>query len=604
MFRISELIMHSTDNKIFSYKFEVGINYFRGKNSSGKTEFYSFIDFMFGSSEDLKKKPWYVDSLKKATMIFEMEGIRYCVSRTREPNQNYLYYFGENEPDAIDLREYKDRLNSIFARDINLLKEVRNFTDEELTYRTFTMFNFLGEKKQGAIHDFLDKCSNVRYSVKLAPVLNFIFNNNLEQIYELQNELKDLLAKLKELEMNSARYDFIINQVNNNLQKLGGNIWYTGKNADDIRKHINSIKSMQNTSKKKNVKNIADLEVMFNNISEQIKIYENSISDTKQFERDNENRKLLLNKLDAIINENTDFNYLVEPLNNLLIEINNTIAFSKYVISDNTIKELKKQKEVLKTEIRRNDSRFKMYDLEDKSKSIALIEDYLLTDVHFLDEELKEKRKRIREIREELKVLKASDDTKKIKEISEYITNLYYSAKEISSVVEDDMNQEGFRIQYIKRGNILQPIVKKDIETNDNFSSKEEINYYIGSMARHTLIQLCGYLAFLNVLIKDNRYPLIPILVIDHISKPFDEKNSQAIGKVILKAYESIGKENLQIFMFDNEKFESLSVEPDHSEDLVSATKTGFNPFFISYSTEIEDIEKNDEDEPNNDKLR
>lgn len=597
MFKISKLIMYSIDDKIFTYEFELGINYFRGKNSSGKTEFYNFIDFMFGSSDDIMKKPWYVDSLKKATMIFEMDDIKYCISRTREPDINYLYYFEESESDPIDLREYKDKLNSIFARDINLLKDIRNFTDEELTYRSFTMFNFLGEKRQGAIHDFLDKCSDVRYSVKLSPILNFIFNKNLEKIYELQKELEDMIADLKEMEINSARYDFILKQVNNNLQKLDGNIWYTGKNVDDIRKHLNTIKNMQNTEKKKKEKNIADLEVMFNNISEQIKVYENSISDTKQFEKDNENRKLLLSKLDDLIKENDDFDYLVEPLKNLLTNIENTIAFSKYVISDNTIKELKKQKEKLRIEIRRNDSRFKIYTLEDKSKSIALIEDYLSTDVHSLDDEIKAKKKRIREIREELKALQASDDSKKIREISEYITNLYYSAKEISSVVEDDMNQEGFKIQYFKRGNILQPVVTKVIEADNNMDEKKEVNYYIGSMARHTLIQLCGYLAFLNLLLKDKRYPLIPILVIDHISKPFDEKNSKAIGKVISMAYKSIGKENLQIFMFDDEQFETLSIQPDHFENLVNENKTGFNPFFISYSNEIENIENSDEEE-------
>jgi len=587
MFKISELVMCGMDDNAYTYKFSAGVNYFRGKNSSGKTEFYNFIDFMFGSSEDIRKKPWYAESLKKASMIFEIDNIKYCISRTQEPNQNYLYYFEEEEPNAIDLREYKDRLNSIFARDTDLLKDIRNFTDEDLTYRTFTMFNFLGEKRQGSIHDFLDKCSNVKYSVKLAPVLNFIFNKNLERIYELKKELEELLSELKDLEMNSDRYDFIINQVNKKLQKLGGNVWYTGKNSEDIKKHLNAIKSMQNISKKKPERNIADLEVMYNNISEQVRIYENSLSDAKQFEKDNENRKLLLNKLDELIAQNEGFDYLADPLKKLLSEIDNTIAFSKYVISDNTIKELRKQREELKTSIRRNDSRFQMYSLEDKSKSIVMVEDYLTAEVRSLDEELAKKRKRIRELREELKILQATDDTKKITTISEFITSLYYSARDISSVVEDDMKQEGFKIQYFKRGNLLQPTVTKVADSEDVLSNKKEVNYYIGSMARHTLIQLCGYLAFLKLLIEDNRYPLIPILVIDHISKPFDEKNCKAIGQVISKAYESIGKENLQIFMFDDEPFESLSIDPSHSEDLINDNKSGFNPFFISFSNEM-----------------
>ncbi len=56
MFKINKLKMYGIDGDEFTYEFESGINYFKGKNSSGKTEFYSFIDFMFGSSEDIRKK--------------------------------------------------------------------------------------------------------------------------------------------------------------------------------------------------------------------------------------------------------------------------------------------------------------------------------------------------------------------------------------------------------------------------------------------------------------------------------------------------------------------------------------------------------------------
>lgn len=588
MFKICKLIMYSMEEDSFTYEFEFGINYFKGKNSSGKTEFYSFIDFMFGSSEDIRKKPWYADSLKKATMIFEFENIKYCISRTRDPNQNYFYYFGDDESESIDLREYKDKLMAIFARDKESLKSIHNFTNEELTYRTFTMFNFLGEKGQGKIHNFFDKCSDIKYSVKLNPILNFIFNNNLEEIFNLQKELELLTSKIKELEVNYAKYEFILKQVNKNLQILGGNLWFTGKNTEDIRKHLSEIKNMQNINNRKYEKNIADMQVMFNNISEQIKVYENSSSDLKQFEKDNLNRKILLEKLAVLINENGNLDYLIKPLQSLLTDIENSISFSKYIISDNTIKELIKQRESLRTEIKRNDSRFKMYTMEEKSKAIALIEDYLSAEVQSNEEELIENKKKVREIREKLRVLQSTDDSNKIKELSKYITNLYFSAKDISSVVDADIIHEGFKIQYIKSGNILQPVIARGTENDDVFNKKEDVNYYIGSMARHTLIQLCGYLGFLNILLADNKYPLIPILVIDHISKPFDQKNSKAIGKVISKAYESIGKKNLQIFMFDNDEFETLAIMPDHFENLIVENKTGFNPFFIPNTVEFD----------------
>ncbi|MDD9786682.1 hypothetical protein PVE99_30450 [Priestia megaterium] len=584
MFKINNLTLFSIDGSQYTYKFEHGINYFKGKNSSGKTEFYSFIDFMFGSSEDIRKKPWYANSLEKATMVFQVDNIQYSITRTRKPSENYLRYLNDDESHCIDLREYKDKLNSIFARDIELLKNIRNFTDEDLTYRTFTMFNFLGEKRQGSIQDFFDKCSDIKYSTKLTPILNFIFNKNLEKIYELQRELKTLLEEVKQLEINSTKFDFICNQVNSNLHKLGSNSWYNGNNANDVREQLNKIKEMQIVVKKKSEKNIAELEVMYSNIVEQIKTYENSISDFKQLEKDNKNRKILLQKLNKLLEENDSFDYLISPLKKMVSELDATISFNKYMISDNTIKEMKKQRDLLKEEIKRNDSRFKLYTLEDKAKAIALIEEYLSEDIKSSDKDLTEKRKRIRELKNALKILQSLDDSEKITELSKFITDLYKSAKDISSVVSDDIKQEGFQIQYLKRGNILQPMIVKTVVDEDNKSAKKEkANYYIGSMARHTLIQLCGYLGFLKMLLEEDKYPLIPILVLDHISKPFDQNNSKAIGRVITNAFNTIGKENLQVFMFDDKTYETLDIEPDYSESLATKdkSKTGFNPFYF-----------------------
>ena len=58
------------------------------------------------------------------------------------------------------------------------------------------------------------------------------------------------------------------------------------------------------------------------------------------------------------------------------------------------------------------------------------------------------------------------------------------------------------------------------------------------------------------------------------------QSNSRAIGQVINKAYEEIGKENLQIFMFDDEEHTALALQPEHSENLVNDEKSGFNPFY------------------------
>lgn len=580
MFKIIKLIMYGMNNDEYTYKFEEGINYFKGKNSSGKTEFYNFIDFMFGSSINLTTIPWYKGTLKKATMLFIVDNIKYLITRNSEGNENYLCYEDEKNGDSLDLREYKEKLNSIFIKDEEELKKLKDFTDEELTYRSFTMFNFLGENGQGATYDFFDKCRQIRYSVKLMPILNFVFNSHLEEIFELQKELKLLLEDIKELESSSVKFDFVCTQVNKNLQILGCNSWYTGKNTNDVIEQVKKVKNMRNIENKKTQKNISDLEVMYNNICEQIKTYENRVSDQKQFQKENNNRKILLESLYDLVKENEAFEYLVNPIINLTSELDNTISFSKYMINDNTIKELKKQRESLKTEIRRNDSRFKCYSLEEKSKAIALIEDYLSEEITNCDDLINKKRKKVKEIRVQLKSLQNSDNIQKIKELSTDITKLYSSAKGISALVDEDISKEDFKIQYIKKGNVLQPMFSEKIIDKNGFEDKKDKIYYTGSMARHTLIQLCGYLGFLRLLLKEKKYPLIPILVIDHISKPFDVANKKSIGKVIDSFYESVDRDNLQIFMFDDEEYESLDLEPNHFENLVTDNKTGFNPFY------------------------
>ncbi|WP_223635288.1 hypothetical protein [Planococcus sp. 4-30] len=579
MFNISTLTIYSITEEEFTYNLEPGINYFKGVNSSGKTEFYNFIDYMFGSSENLINKPWYADVFNKAIMDFEINSIKYRLIRTRDPQVNFFSYASEthDEHNYINLVEYKERLNTVFSNgDYTYLKNIKEFTNENLTFRTFTMFNFLGEKRQGLTYNFFDKCSDVKYYTKLMPILNYLFNNNLEKINELQLELSKLQKQINQLETDSIKYNFIIEQINLNLKKLDTTKNFNGKNTEEIFEFINEYKKLNYIDKKNKGKNIVELEVMFNMVDEQIKVYENRIIDTRQIQKENRNRKELLGKLDNLLERNENFMYLIEPLEKLINDIDSSISFSKYLINDNTIQELKAQRELLKNDIKDNDNRFKIFTIEEKVKAITLIEEYLSANIKSSGPELVEKKKSIKEIKSELKALQNADDPKKIKDLSKYITILYTSAEGISNVVKEDSKQNGFKISYSKKGNVMQPV-----KTVLNKKAEEEVvNYYVGSMARHTLIQLSGYLAFLKMMLSEGRYPLIPLLVIDHISKPFDNENSKAIGKIISKAYEDIGKSNLQVFIFDDKEHEDLGLKVDYSENLVTTNKTGFVPFY------------------------
>ena len=256
--------------------------------------------------------------------------------------------------------------------------------------------------------------------------------------------------------------------------------------------------------------------------------------------------------------------------------MNKSISFQRLTIEDNTIAELTKQRDKIISRIKYNAMRFERYSLPDKEKALVFIESDLQEYTQENDEKIEGLKKRISDIKKQIRNLQNLDDFQKIKNISQYITLLYSQGVNVSTFIKDDLDQNKFEITYIKKGNILSP----SIVEGENEHSKR-INYTIGSLARQTLIQLCGYLGLLNLLLSEKKVPIIPMLVIDHISKPFDNENMKTLGAVLNKFIEDISCENIQIIMFDDKKPEELNLKPNKIEQLQNDIKTGFNPFYI-----------------------
>ncbi len=575
MFKIERLDLHNTQGNIASYEFKSGINYFIGKNNSGKTEFYKFIDYMFGSSVVIKNSIWYKGTLSKATMHFTYNSISYRISRVLATDKCYFSYEDEADGAPIDLSEYKDRLQAVFSVDKNALESLHKFTDERITYRSFTLFNFLGEILQGVLVDFFDKCSEIEYSTKISPILNFIFNKNVARIFWLKNEIARLQEEIKQKEQLDGSNKHLIYKVNLNLTKLNIKDEFNGYNGDVILSQLSDLANQIESSKPLSTKSLSDLEIICNNIDEQIKVYEKYKSDLQHQQHENKNRENMLDTFQSIIKDHPDFNYLVEPLISLTDEIKNSISFSQYFLKDDVLDKLRKQRQNVKNEIVKAQMQLTRFSLDEKKKAIAIAEDGIKSyPTDYSPSDLEKLKKDLRDYKKELKELQDSDDIKKINSVSTQITELYKSAYQTSDFVREDFDktQEAFYIKYIKGRNALQTMT---IDEKNNAKV-----YVTGSHARHTLIQLCGYLIFMKMLIAENKYPIIPILVIDHISKPFDAQSIASIGTVIHKAYESIGIENLQIFMFDDENSSKLNLKPNHTENLVNETRTGFNPFY------------------------
>ena len=142
---IEELILEKKDGNKYSYHFSQGINYFQGKNGSGKTEFFYFLDYMCGSnSVTIAGKEWFQD-LHKATLVYKKDDNRYYFTRLKDSSSNYFRI--NNEPEEkCNIEQYILFLSVIATNEESKnLQELRNITNTELTIRACSAFCFLEE---------------------------------------------------------------------------------------------------------------------------------------------------------------------------------------------------------------------------------------------------------------------------------------------------------------------------------------------------------------------------------------------------------------------------------------------------------------------------
>ncbi len=564
MFKINSISIFDGEDNSYTYDFQEGVNYIRADNSKGKTVFYQFIDYILGGS--LKSNLEGAEKIVSTEMIFEYKGHTFKVCRVLGREENYFYLDNQETAKPIDSTEYKSKLNSIFSSNDEEQRKIKEFTGENITFRQFTMFNFLGENRQGQLQNFWDKASDIKYSVRLNPLMNYIFNPHLEEISKLLNVIKHSKQELAQLETETKQSDFFISEINKNLNILGIKVQFSGLNKDKILDELNTVKQSSQKIGATDDKSLADLLTQKNSLDEQIKIYRNNISVLKQDQRINKNRSQMLQSLKRLIDENEEYKYLVEPIEQVLHSIEGDLDFSNYIIKDKTVEALEKQSFELKRIINRKESGLRPFSLEDKVKAIVLLEEYLQQDFIVNNSKLEQLKTRIRELRKKLNELQNEDDKKKISNLSKNITDIYISSSSVSKFVLEDVERDNFFIEFIKNGCILQPKISK----GDSI--------LVGSKARKTLIQLSGYIAFIKMLLEEGKYPVIPLLVLDHISKDFSEENQRAVGYILneLNADEDI----VQIIMFDDKRPEDLNLNEIHYIELdLGEEKSGFNPF-------------------------
>lgn len=570
MFSIEYLELISCSGETSKYSFSSGINYIDGPNSSGKTEFYKFIDYMLGAdNKNLSEAPWFKESLQTAKMQILFNGHILTLHRDLLGNEFGLAIDGA-ACKVSDLEEYRKYLNSLFLESADEPASLSEYVGQELTYRTFTLFSFLSEITVGRINGFFSKLLEIKYRVKQRPLFDYLFSADPDRIVFLQRKIAKLNKQARELEARRAFNNHYLEAVNQELAKLGIVERFDGGNAAVISELVESAAISIELDSSSSL--IANDVVEADQLRDDIKAQKQMIHELNGTKAQDAKRHRLLDRLSSLIADDHSRADLLDQTCNLLSEIEASIPRKDLDLQKELLEHKESRLTHLEAKLTAANVVFNPLDFNEKSKAILVVNEYLsqysaLYKPDYYDDVKTE----ISRLNRELRKLKHSDDDNSINSISDAVTDLYHSASQASSFVESDFKQPDFYIKFQKEGVGLQPTFTEGDDSVDVFT---------GSRARHTLMQVCGYFAFMHYLLQNRNIPLVPLLVFDHVSSPFDEESRGAIGAIISKFYSLVDKDDVQLFLFETEDPDVLGIVPDKHISLVSDVQTGFNPFY------------------------
>ena len=468
------------------------------------------------------------------------------------------------------LEEYRKYLNSLFLESADEPAILSEYVGQELTYRTFTLFSFLSEITVGRINGFFSKLLEIKYRVKQRPLFDYLFSTDPDRIVFLQRKIAELNKQARELEARRAFNNHYLGAVNQELAKLGIVERFDGDNASVISELVESaaISIELDSSSSLMANDVVEADQLRNDIKAQKQM----IHELKGAKSQDAKRHRLLDRLSSLIANDDSRADLLGQTCNLLSEIEASIPRKDLDL----LKELLEHKESrlthLEAKLTAANVVFNPLDFNEKSKAVLVVNEYLSQySTLCKPDNYDDVKKDISRLNRELKELKHSDDDNSINSISDTVTDLYHSASQASSFVESDFKQPDFYIKFQKEGVGLQPTFAE---------GEDSVDVFTGSRARHTLMQVCGYFAFMHYLLPRRNVPFVPLLAFDHVSSPFDKESRGAIGAIISKFYSLVNKDDVQLFLFETEDPDTLGIVPDNYISLVSDVRTGFNPFY------------------------
>lgn len=577
MFKIEGLKLICDDNKERLLNFNKEISYVYAPNSKGKTLLCDCIDYALGAGDKILMNP-------------AMKGIQ-AIEMTLSVNESNLFLLRER-----DNFYFKKDLNSTYIQinkeiyDKKITSALLNGDDSEvvafnevfdraISHRTMSFMNFLDQKGMGNLKYIFTKAPTEKFRWYYKDIINYIFNNsNIKEIVAKTKELKILLKKSQEIDKKECEYKIQRDLLFNELKKLDIHVESIAEARERLMEFKNSYNRPESTQKEKDLKFLL---IASQSLAEEIKVQQCYCKQGKLIVSREKGIEKLVNTFSDIIKDNDTLKEYANPIVLLLREVKmKTDTFTSIDINE-TIHKLTKEKQIIDNQIETLKANLIRLSYEETERSISISEQ-LLQEIQCYGEieDAKEIKEKIKKLKTEIDFLKKQFDTSKQTVICQNITNNYMSMRETCSFVSEDM-QKGLEIVFdAKQVQLYAQIIEKiSLENGEEYENKTQ--FLPGSMARQTTWQILCYLEVISYTLKNvSGLPLLPLVVFDNISMPYDVnigKNNYKSIYTFIKEYAH--KNGIQVIITSNIKVQEVG-ENDQID-----ISDGLNP---KYNTNID----------------
>ena len=583
MFKFESITINGINGKQRFISFDNAISYIYAPNTRGKSLLCKCIDFMLGAdSRDKKENVFNLSGMRNVQSIEAVltfaQGKLMLMRTVDEQGNIFSYYKTDADSEYLLVNDelYKEKITAnLIDGDFNEIERFSEIHNWGMSHRTLGFFNFLDQNSMGNIKYIFSRANLEKHIWQYKDIILYIINHEYcERLVKLNLDLKKCESQLKHDNLKEERLSIHKQLLFDELKKIGINV----KDFEDAK---NALINFKNNYDRPNLsikeKDLNFLYIASHSLAEEIKIVDGLCVQSTKIAQRQKQISLLLNIFKEVIAGNDKYLEYTTSINSILSEIKekkNTFSAIDFVKTKDS---LLKEKQKIDQQINILENQLIKLSYIDVEKSITISGDLiaLIENIGEIKNTV-ELKKRIDNLKLQINELKHSFDCADQEIIGDEITSLYESLRDVCYFVDDDYKHDGFKIEFDARKVELYGSIIETIKLSNGKVNKSKTQYNPGSMARQTTWQLLGYLTLMNYSLNHVKgLPLLPMLVLDNISMPYDIEKSANNYKWVYKLVKEYAiNHGIQLIVTSN--VHASDIDEDNEYDL----SCGLNPAY------------------------